>query len=192
MTSASIIAQLGAKASSTATKQVQPSGKPSGSVKQVSDNLTAGAGLQVDVHPMRDEPSAIDIVLHNPHNLCYMNANILAIMHLYAKDTLPPGLRQLRALLHGAQGRALNLAQQLVVASLTRGWSGRISSVSSGAASATQSCVERPGSRTQGHCKCKIVESTSFRLYFRIRIVIYKNLPQVGMRRTDSMHSLTW
>ncbi|CAE7483485.1 unnamed protein product, partial [Symbiodinium microadriaticum] len=60
--------------------------------------------------------------LHNPHNLCYMNAGILALVHALQDTALPRGLRQIQDAINGPQGSGLNLAAHFGLRSLFRGW----------------------------------------------------------------------
>ena len=60
--------------------------------------------------------------LHNPHNLCYMNAGILALVHALQDTALPRGLRQIQDAIDGPQGSGLNLAAHFGLRSLFRGW----------------------------------------------------------------------
>ena len=86
---------------------------------------------------------ARELIFANPHNLCYMNASLTALLHTVCHEDLPRGLRQLRALCHRSSGRPLNLSNQLIVASLLRGW--RLDAQQKDAAEFLQFLLERVG-----------------------------------------------
>ena len=60
--------------------------------------------------------------LRNPHNLCYANASILAMLHTLQDGELPRGLRPLRDAVQHCGGVELNLATHFGLRSLFRGW----------------------------------------------------------------------
>ena len=69
-----------------------------------------------------ENAAILRVRLHNPHNLCYMNAGVLAMLHALQVDSIPRGLRPLRdAVLHAPSG-GLTLSAHFALRSLFQGW----------------------------------------------------------------------
>ncbi|CAE7369964.1 unnamed protein product, partial [Symbiodinium necroappetens] len=115
-----------APSEATTTKQATPSASDPSSELLVNVAQGDAPGASNSIGPGRSNGYAVagtrSVRLHNPHNLCYMNAGILALVHALKDTDLPRGLRQLRDAIDGQQGNGLNLATHFGLRALFRGW----------------------------------------------------------------------
>ena len=58
------------------------------------------------------ECDAAKVVLHNPHNSCYVNVSVLSLLRVMPANRCSAGLKQLRELLCRSQGRGLDSTWQ--------------------------------------------------------------------------------
>ncbi|CAE7253479.1 unnamed protein product, partial [Symbiodinium necroappetens] len=120
-------ASKSAPSEATTTKPATPPTSDPSSELLVNMAQGDAPGASSSIGPGRSNGSAVagtrSVRLHNPHNLCYMNAGILALVHALKDTDLPRGLRQLRdAAIDGQQGNGLNLATHFGLRALFRGW----------------------------------------------------------------------
>eukprot|EP00439_Symbiodinium_sp_Y106_P068814 s52_g11.t1 len=64
----------------------------------------------------------VSVRLHNPHNLCYLNSGVMAMVHAMQGLELPRGIRQLRDAVLQNRGGILNLASHFGLRNVFQGW----------------------------------------------------------------------
>ena len=64
----------------------------------------------------------LSVRLHNPHNLCYLNSGVMAMVHAMQGLELPRGIRQLRDAVLQNRGGILNLASHFGLRNVFQGW----------------------------------------------------------------------
>ncbi|CAE7280696.1 unnamed protein product, partial [Symbiodinium sp. CCMP2456] len=73
--------------------------------------------------PEQHEESIMRVRLRNPHNLCYMNAGTIAMVHALQGTDVPRGLQLLQDIVLGAQDTEITLSTHFGLRNLFAGWS---------------------------------------------------------------------
>eukprot|EP00439_Symbiodinium_sp_Y106_P045279 s4327_g5.t1 len=75
---------------------------------------------------MREQPAdllgTLRVRLRNPHNLCYLNAGVLAMMHAMQGSDMPRGLRQVKEVIAFSHRECVNLSLHFGLRQLFSGW----------------------------------------------------------------------
>ncbi|CAE7216578.1 unnamed protein product, partial [Symbiodinium necroappetens] len=109
-------------ASSTGPKENRPLITKTPAVKHPVDRVSSRASDTSARSDAAEATSALTARLVNPHNLCYMNAGILAIMHALEDLEPPRGFRLLRDTIKQSACGELNLSTHFGLRSIFQGW----------------------------------------------------------------------